>query len=153
MEISKIPCTATITTNCNKLGTTTFNYSYTADGDWGAINSLYAPFAMTKGKTIGMGYIKTDDNSLAHVAHQGAMGANISLTISGDNDEIIKGIYEIQKGAFFTTYGWPTSYISVGKRFYTDYAKKIHCEKFEYANYLDYLSSNYNFMDLSLIHI
>jgi len=147
MEISKIPCTATITTNCNKLGTTTFNYSYTADGDWGAINSLYAPFDMTKGKTIGMGYIKTDDNSLAHVAHQGAMGANISLTISGDNDEIIKGIYELQKGAFFTTYGWPTSYISVGKRFYTDYARKIHCEKFEYANYLDYYSSNYNFMD------
>ena len=147
LEISKIPCTATITTNCNKLGTMTFNYSYIADGDWGAINSIYAPFDMTKGKTIGMGYIKTDDNSLEHIGHQGAMGGNISLIISGDNDEIIKGIYEIQKGAIFPTYSWGTNYISVGKRFYTDYANKIHCEKFESAKYMDYISASYNFMD------
>ena len=102
---------------------------------------------MTKGKTIGMGYIKTDDNSLEHVGHQGAMGGNISLIISGDNDEIIKGIYEIQKGAFFATYAWMTPYISVGKRFYTDYANKVHCEKFESAKYMDYISAIYNFMD------
>ena len=36
LEISKIPCTATITTNCNKLGTMTFNYS--SGGDTGGGN-------------------------------------------------------------------------------------------------------------------
>ena len=156
-SISKLPCSTTVTTNCSKFGNTEFFYSFTANPessgvtDMGSLNPNYAGLGMTQGKTIGMGGVITTDNSIKYVANQGGAGASVSLTSTGDpGSEIIKGIYEINKGVFLPGFNVGYGPFALRRFFYTDYPNDIHCEKFADVKGMTYKSpqaGGYDFMD------
>ena len=156
-SISKLPCSTTVTTNCSKFGNSELYYSFTANPessgftDLASLNSIYTGLGMTQGKTIGMGGVIATDNSIQYVANQGGSGASVSLTSTGNpGSEIIKGIYEFNKGVYLPTYGIGFGPFALRRFFYTDYQNDIHCEKFADAKGMTYKSpqeGGYDFMD------
>lgn len=154
--LSKLPCSTTVTTNCSKFGNTEFYYSFTADPESSGITDLatiepnFTGLGFTQGKTIGMGGVITTDNSIQYVANQGGSGASVSLTSAGEpGSEVIKGIYEFQKGVYLPTYGVGYGPFALRRYFYTDYPNDIHCEKFAEVKMLVYKSpqeGGYDFM-------
>jgi len=156
-SISKLPCSTTITTNCSKFGNTEFYYAFTANPQSAGFNDMasivpnWTGYGMTQGKTIGMGGIITTDNSIQYIANQGGSGASVSLTSAGDpGSEIIKGIYEFNKGVLLPTYGIGYGPFALRRFFYTDYQNDFHCEKFADVKGQTYKSpqaGGYDFMD------
>ena len=145
-SISKVPCSATVTTNCSRFGNTSLSYSYVAAADnLETINPGFIGLNMTRGKTIGMGTIITTDNSITYRAHQGASGANLTLSTSADGN-VVKGVYETLRGAYLPTLGVGYGNFAVQRKFYTDYSNDIHCEKFDKATTLIYKNAEYDFM-------
>ena len=156
-SISKLACSTTVTTNCSKFGNTEFYYSFTADPessgftDLASIDPTFTGLNMTQGRTIGMGGIIATDNSIQYVANQGGAGASVSLTSTGDpGSEIIKGIYEFNKGVYLPTFNVGYGPFALRRFFYTDYQNDVHCEKFADAKGQVYKSSQvggYDFME------
>ena len=145
-SISKVPCSSTVTTNCSRFGNTSLSYSYVAAADnLETINPNFTGLNMTRGKTIGMGTIVTTDNSITYRAHQGAAGANLTLTSSADGN-VVKGVYETLRSAMLPTLGVGYGNFAIQRKFYTDYSNDIHCEKFDKASTLIYKNAEYDFM-------
>ena len=95
---------------------------------------------MTQGRTIGMGGITTD-NSIQYVANQGGAGAVYLLLTDDPGSEIIKGIYEFNKGVYLPTFNVGYGPFALRRFFYTDYQNDVHCEKFADAKGQVYKSS------------
>ena len=80
-----------------------------------------------------MGRVEINDSTINYVANSGSDSYNLTLTSSGT---VSKGLFEIFRPTISGN-GWPWG---LGYRFYIDTSKRVYCQKYEYANMLEYIA-------------
>ena len=142
--ISKLPCTAARLaagmvegTDCTKYGNLTLDFTTTNPKDWAGIEPLWEYLGLSGAsavnKTTGMGRVEINDSTINYVANSGSDSYNLTLTSTGT---VSKGLFEIFRPTISGN-GWPWS---LGYRFYIDTSKRVYCQKYEYANMLEYIA-------------
>ena len=138
-SISRLPCSAlddNVTpnpgVNCSKYGNLKLDFTYTPSVDnWSTIQPAFAHLGLDeKDKTVGLGMIEIQDNTINYKAHAGTNTFNLNLQADGN---VVKGIFERFISPTANTPAWQLGYM-----FYADDVKNFYCKKYKYAKILIY---------------